>query len=687
MDILKLIKSKNKGQSLEDLQEALDLEDQVLLLEELGKLERKGLIRKSKRGLYLASKREAFYKGTMSIPGKSYGFFVFEDGSREDIFVHSSNFKGAMDGDTVLVRLLPFARGQRQEGRVERILERRHKKVLGIYHSQGYVLPLSRRLPQPIFVDKKDKAGARSSEIVQVRITNYGSRYSGLKGKIVQRLGLENSPGLDFKLVVEEFGLEEDFPLEVLEEARAFKSPSYKEEESRPRIEELVFTIDGADAKDFDDAISISRLEDGYRLGVHIADVSHYVKEGGALDREALKRGTSTYLVDRVIPMLPLELSTGLCSLAPGQDKLCISVLMDINSRGKVDQVEIFPSILKSSYRLVYEDVSNFIAGQEDEKLEPLREELFLFKELTDILLEARKKRGAIDFGSSESLIIVDNEGWPLDIRPREQGLADQMIEEAMVLTNTVISQHFSWMELPFLYRSHEKPDREKMVELNKLLHSFGYLLKGDLEDIHPKELSSLLESLKGKPEKRLLEKKILRYLKQARYTDVLVGHFGLALKHYSHFTAPIRRYPDLQIHRIVKEALLGMSDERRRHYGEILADVAEKSSINERRAEEAERRMGDIKKAEFMQDKIGWHYTARVSGFTSFGLFLALDNSIEGMIRFSDMQEYYQTDENQTKLISSRGREIHIGQAIEVVVKAVDVYRGEINFSPGEYL
>lgn len=687
MDILELIKGKNKGLSYKELLEALDQEDPQLVQEELLRLEEKGLIRKTKRGNYLPGAQEGFYRGTMSIPGKSYGFFVFEDGSREDVFVHSSNFKGAMDGDLVLVSLLPFSRGDRKEGRVEKVLQRKHGKVLGIYHSQGYVTPLSRRLPHPIFVDKKNKAGARGLEIVQVEIISYGGRYSGLEGRVIKRLGQEKSPGLDYKLVLEEFDLKEEFSEEALREARSFSSPSEREKNTRRRIEETVFTIDGPDAKDFDDGISIVKKDGFFELGVHIADVSYYVKEGGALDREALRRGTSVYLVDKVVPMLPFELSNGLCSLAPGEDKLCMSVLMKIDSRAKVTEVDIFPSVLKSSHRLVYDEVSSFLEGEENRDLEVLRNELFTFKELTELLKKERKTRGAIDFESREPVFTLDEEGWPVEVGLRKQGIADQMIEEAMILTNRVVSEHFTWMEIPFLYRTHEKPEREKMYELNKFLHGFGYLLKGDLDDIHPREISSLLDNLEGKPEKNLLEKRILRYLKQARYTDYLIGHFGLALSHYSHFTAPIRRYPDLEIHRIVREALVGMGGKRREHFSKLLPEVADRSSKKEREADEAERRMDDIKKAEFMQDKIGQAFRARVSGLTGFGIFLALDNTIEGMISLSDLNEFYVLDEEHTKFVSSSGREIHLGQTLKVKVKSVDIYRGEINFSPGEYL
>ncbi|NLY73207.1 MAG: ribonuclease R [Tissierellia bacterium] len=685
MDILELLKSKNRAQTLEEISQALDQEEG--LLAELERLENRGEIRKTKKGTYLAVDDKGLARGSMSIPGSNFGFFIYEDGSKEDVFIHRSNFEGAMDGDEVLIRVLPSSGGQREEGKVVKVLNRKHKSVLGTYHSQGYLVPLSRRLPKTIFIDKKNKMGAKNGEIVQVEILSYESRYRGIEGRVVKRLGAHNSPGLDFKLVIEEFDLPETFPDEVLEEVKKLKPPSQNDFSDRRRIEERVFTIDGPDAKDFDDAISISRNNQGYKLGVHIADVSHYVKEGSPLDREAYRRGTSVYLVDRVIPMLPEELSNGLCSLSPGEDKLTLSLEIEIDSKGKVVSSDIFPSVLRSSNRLVYDEVSRFLEGQVNEELEPLREELETFKELTLILRAAREKRGAIDFGTSEPQFTLDKNGWPIEVSLRQQGLADIMIEEAMILTNTVVSQHFSWMEMPFLYRSHESPDSQKMAELNRLLHSFGYLLKGDLQEIHPKQISQLLVELKGKPEEAMLVRKILRYLKQARYTNVLIGHFGLALQHYSHFTAPIRRYPDLQIHRIVKESLSGMSAKRRKHYDEILPDVAEKSSINERKAEEAERRMDEIKKAQYMLDKVGEKFTARVSGVTNFGIFVALDNTIEGMIRLDELNDYYILDEAQTKLVATTGREIHIGQELRVILKNVEVYQGEISFSPGEYL
>lgn len=687
MEIIELLRKKNRAQSLEEIQSALGFEDTRELLLELEKLETKGLVRRTKKGDYLPRKGESLYPGTMSIPGSNFGFFVYADGSKEDVFIHRSNFLGAMDGDEVLISLLPGSRGERQEGKVQKITQRKHRKILGTYYSQGYVIPLSRRLAFTIFIDKKNSGGARGGEIVQVEILHYESHYKGLEGKVIQRLGELFSPGLDFRLVSEEFDLAQEFPEEVRAEALSLKTPSEFDRAQRRKIEDLVFTIDGPDAKDFDDAISIVRIPEGFRLGVHIADVSHYVRENSFLDREALKRGTSVYLVDRVIPMLPEELSNGLCSLNPHEEKLCLSVVMEMDYGGKVLSADIFPSLITSSYRLVYDDVSAFLEGGKNHALEALREPLVSFKELTALLRQKREQRGAMDFGSSEPYFVTDDQGWPLEVVRRKQGLADQMIEEAMILTNTVVSEHFSWMEVPFLYRSHEKPEGDKMAELNRLLHGFGYLIRGDVQNVHPKQLSELIKSLKGKPEEDMLVRKILRYLKQARYTDVLIGHFGLALEHYSHFTAPIRRYPDLQIHRIIKEALLGMDKNRRDHYSALLPGVALSSSLNERKADEAERRMDEIKKAEYMLDKIGQRFEGRVSGVANFGIFVELENTIEGMIRMEDLQDYYELDKDQIKLTSKSGREIHLGQGIQLILKSVQVYQGEINFIPGEKL
>lgn len=687
MQILELLKSKNRSQSLEEIQRALKIEDVKELLLELEKLENKGQIRKTRKGRYFPHKGKSLLAGKMSIPGSSYGFFVYDEGSKEDVFVHSSNFSNAMDGDEVLIKLIPSNRKARKEGKVVKITKRKHQSVMGIYHSKGFVIPLNRRLAFSVFVDKKNRNKAIDGEIVQVEIIDYGSRNTKLRGKVIQKLGELYSPGLDFKLVVEEFDLPVHFPKEVIREAKRFSSPSQDEISQRKRVEDLVFTIDGPDAKDFDDAISIKRHKGGYRLGVHIADVSHYVKEGSYLDREAYKRASSVYLVDRVIPMLPEEISNELCSLNPNEDKLCLSVVMDIDSKGKVLSSDIFPSVLASSYRLIYDDVTEFLEGKENKELEPVRKELECFEDLSKILIKNRDDRGGIDFGSNEPYFVMDDEGWPIEVHRREQGLADKMIEEAMILTNKTVSEHFSWMEVPFLYRSHEKPDGEKMAELNNLLHSFGYLIKGDVEEIHPKQLSELLKSLKGKPEEALLVSKILRYLKQARYTDDLIGHFGLALTHYSHFTAPIRRYPDLQIHRIIKEAILGISKSQREHYKAILPEVAQHSSEAERKADEAERRMDEIKKAEYMQDKVGQEFEGKVSGVTNFGIFVELDNTIEGMIRLEDLKDYYELDVDKTKLVGKKGKEIQLGQPLKLILTSVQVYQGEINFIPKEEL
>lgn len=680
MKVLDYLKKKNRAQSLEDLVRAfqLDAEGREDLLKELHDLEKKGEIRLSRQERYVINKEEGVYRGRISQTGKSYGFFIHEEEDLPDVFIHASKAKGAMDGDQVLIRELPHAKGESVEGEVITILQRKHKTILGIYHD-NYVQPLSRKIG-PIFLKPSKKIPAQTGDIVEVKIQRYEEKHQGMRGKLVRRLGEEGNKGLDAKIVMEEFDLPEEFPPDVLEEARNL---TMGDDEGRKRVEDLVFTMDGRDAKDFDDAISIVKTDSGYRLGVHIADVSHFVKEGSSLDREALKRGTSVYLVDKVVPMLPEEISNELSSLNPGEDKYCLSVEMEIDQQGKVLSSEIFPSILQSSYRLVYEDVTAFLEGEKNEKLEEIREELELFHELTLTLRKRRDERGAMDFGSNEPEFTLDENGWAIDVRPREQGIANYMIEEAMILTNEVVSQHFHWLQTPFLYRNHEKPDREKMVQLNQLLHSFGYLIRGSLDDVHPKQLNDLLKEMKGKPEEVVLRPMMLRYLKQAHYSETLEGHFGLALRYYSHFTAPIRRYPDLQIHRIMKESLKGLSADRMKHYESILPSVAIQSSETERRADEAERRMDGIKKAQFMKDHLGEVFHGRVSGVTNFGVFVELDNTVEGMIRIENLQDFYRLDKDKLQLLGDHGNVISLGQPIDVLVDSVEVYLGEINFLP----
>lgn len=680
MKVYDYLKKKNRAQSLEDLSRALKLEPESgeELIRELDQLEKEGKIRKSRQGKYLINHDPDVFTGHLSQTGKSYGFFIHDEGTKPDVFIHGSKDKGAMDGDQVLMRLLPSKRGDSQEGEVIKILSRKHRRVLGVFQ-KTYVQPLSRKIG-PIFIQRGKSLDARVGEIVEVEILRYEEGHRGMEGKILRTLGEEGEAGLDAQVVMEEFDLPSEFPEEVLQEARSLTLPSSTD---RRRIEEIIFTMDGADAKDFDDAISIIKTEKGYQLGVHIADVSHYVKEGSALDQEALKRGTSVYLVDTVVPMLPEELSNELCSLNPGEDKYCLSVLMDLDEKGNVLSSDLFPSVLQSSHRLVYDEVTAFLEGEENPKLEVIRRELECFKELTMILQKRRDQRGAMDFGSNEPEFILDDKGWPLEVKAREQGFANSMIEEAMILTNEVVGQHFHWLQIPFLYRNHEKPSREKMVELNELLHSFGYLIKGSLDEVHPKQLSDLLKEMKGKPEENILPKMMLRSLKQAHYSEVLQGHFGLALEYYSHFTAPIRRYPDLQIHRIIKESLHALPENRRKHYEAILPAVAQHSSDRERVADEAERRMDSIKKAEYMKDHLGEVFQGKVSGVTNFGVFVELENTVEGMIRLDHLQDFYRLDKENMCLRGDLGGKISLGQGISVKAASVEVYLGEINFLP----
>ncbi len=655
-----------------------------------------GKIGISKKGKY--GKAEEFaLAGTFSGHAKGFGFVTIE-GREQDVFIPADKTKGAMDGDKVQIVIEGEARGKRAEGAVLRILEHVNKTVIGFYQKNknfGFVLPDNQKLGQDIFIPQGKDMGAVTGHKVIVRITDFGDDRKKPEGVITEILGHVNDPGVDILSIIKAYGLPEGFPDDVMVQVAGIPD-EVEEEENKNRLDLRhlqTVTIDGEDAKDLDDAISISKEnDDHYTLGVHIADVSHYVTENSPLDKEALKRGTSVYLVDRVIPMLPHKLSNGICSLNAGTDRLALSCLMEIDGKGNVIGHRIAETLIQVDRRMTYTAVNAIVTDRDPDVMEEYRDFVPMFdlmKELADILRERRKKRGSIDFDFPESKIILDEKGRPVDIKPYERNAATKIIEDFMLMANETIAEDYFWQELPFLYRTHDYPDPEKMKRLGTFINNFGYTIRTQNGEVHPKELQKLLDKIEGTPEEALISRLTLRSMKQAKYTTVCTGHFGLAANYYTHFTSPIRRYPDLQIHRIIKENLRrGLSDRRFAHYDSILPEVAVQCSSMERRADEAERETDKLKKCEYMSKRIGKEYDGVISGVTNWGLYVELPNTVEGLIRVNDLTgDYFVFDEEHMELVGEMTRKSYkLGQKIRVQVADTDKLTRTIDFIPAKW-
>ena len=655
-----------------------------------------GKIGISKKGKY--GKAEEFaLAGTFSGHAKGFGFVTIE-GREQDVFIPADKTKGAMDGDKVQIVIEGEARGKRAEGAVLRILEHVNKTVIGFYQKNknfGFVLPDNQKLGQDIFIPQGKDMGAVTGHKVIVRITDFGDDRKKPEGVITEILGHVNDPGVDILSIIKAYGLPEGFPDDVMVQVAGIPD-EVEEEENKNRLDLRhlqTVTIDGEDAKDLDDAISISKEnDDHYTLGVHIADVSHYVTENSPLDKEALKRGTSVYLVDRVIPMLPHKLSNGICSLNAGTDRLALSCLMEIDGKGNVIGHRIAETLIQVDRRMTYTAVNAIVTDRDPDVMEEYRDFVPMFdlmKELADILRERRKKRGSIDFDFPESKIILDEKGRPVDIKPYERNAATKIIEDFMLMANETIAEDYFWQELPFLYRTHDYPDPEKMKRLGTFINNFGYTIRTQNGEVHPKELQKLLDKIEGTPEEALISRLTLRSMKQAKYTTVCTGHFGLAANYYTHFTSPIRRYPDLQIHRIIKENLRrGLPDRRFAHYDSILPEVAVQCSSMERRADEAERETDKLKKCEYMSKRIGKEYDGVISGVTNWGLYVELPNTVEGLIRVNDLTgDYFVFDEEHMELVGEMTRKSYkLGQKIRVQVADTDKLTRTIDFIPAKW-
>ena len=619
--------------------------------------------------------------------------FVRVEGEDDDIFIPGSYTKSALDGDTVQVLVKKEGgEGKRREGQVLNILERGNSVLVGTYtrsRNFGFVTPDNQKFTKDIYVAKAESKGAVTGHKVVVEITDFGDEQRKPEGRVLEILGHVNDPGVDILSVIKAYGLPEEYPDDVMKQIENIPDEvEEKEKAGRADFRDLqTVTIDGEDAKDLDDAITISKEGNMYHLGVHIADVSQYVTEGSPLDKEALKRGTSIYLVDRVIPMIPHKLSNGICSLNQGVDRLALSCMMDINEKGEIVKHKICESVINVTRRMSYTSVHKIIEEKDEAERKEYEELIPMFElmyELADILQARREKRGSIDFDFPEAKIILDEKGKPIDVKEYERTQANRIIEEFMLAANQTVAEEYFWNELPFVYRTHETPDMEKIQNLALFIENFGYTLKIKEDEIHPKEVQKLMRSIAGKPEEGLIGRLALRSMKQARYTTECEGHFGLALKYYCHFTSPIRRYPDLQIHRIIKENIHGgMKDKRIDHYQKILPEVAEQTSALERRADDAEREVEKMKKAEYMEQFVGQDFEGTISGLTTWGMYVELPNTIEGMIRVADIPgDYYYYDEDLHRMVGEQtGKVYKMGEPLRIIVAGVDKLTRTIDF------
>lgn len=654
------------------------------------------------KGKYMKSNGRVL-TGTFISNSKGFGFVEIE-GRKEDLFIPEDKTGGAFHKDTVEVALLPEQSGRRQEAQVLKILARGMTQVVGTYErtreNYGFVIPDNPRIVQDIFVPKEHSKGAVSGHKVVAEITDYGTGRRSPEAKIVEILGHVNDPGVDILSIARGFELPVEFPEKVLHQAeRVSCDVSEADRAGRRDLRDVVMvTIDGEDAKDLDDAVSVSFDGEKYHLGVHIADVTNYVQENSALDREALKRGTSVYLVDRVIPMLPHALSNGICSLNQGEDRLALSCLMTVNDKGEIVDYEICESVINVNRRMSYTVVKELLSVKEtaDSLLREYAGLLPMFREmekLAALLRQKRKARGSVDFDFPECKIYLDGEGHPVDIRPYERNVATDIIEDFMLAANETVAQHFYWLELPFVYRVHDVPDPDRLQKLSAFINNFGYYMKSvgrtgakvGSEEVHPKEFQKLLAKVAGTPEEAMISRMALRSMKQAKYSVECTGHFGLACPYYCHFTSPIRRYPDLQIHRIIKEQLRGrLQEERTVHYREILPDVAKHSSETERRADEAERETDKLKKVEYMEDRIGESFEGVISGITGWGIYVELPNTVEGLIHVSRLPgDYFCYHEETCEMVGEQtGRAFKLGMPVRITVESCDRFNRTIDFS-----
>ena len=632
-------------------------------------------------------------EGTFIGHPKGFGFVEIED-QEEDIFIPEENTGTALHQDKVRIIIKDGQKeGKRKEGIVVKVLERGMPEIVGTYQLNrdfGFVVSDNPKFSKDIFIPRKETAGVRNGDKVIAVVTDYGSKNKNPEGKIKENLGNIRTPGTDILAIVKSFGIPSEFPEKVQKQAQ--RVPDHvldADRDGRLDLRHLqTVTIDGEDAKDLDDAISLSKEGGIYHLGVHIADVSNYVQYNSALDREALKRGTSVYLADRVVPMLPERLSNGICSLNQGEDRLALSCLMDIDEKGNVVAHQIAETVIRVDERMCYTDVKNILEDTDSEakkRYETLVPMFFMMKELSEILRSSRHHRGSIDFDFPESKIILNAAGKAIDVKPYEANVATKIIEDFMLMANETVAQEYCTEEIPFVYRTHENPDPEKVESLLTLLHNQGVSIQKAKAEITPKEIQQIIEGIEGLPNEAMISRLVLRSMKQAKYTTECSGHFGLAAKYYCHFTSPIRRYPDLQIHRIIKDNLRGrlMREGRTEHYREILDEVARQSSVCERRADDAERESDKLKKAEYMSYHLDEEFEGIVSGVTGWGLYVELPNTVEGLVHVNTLRDdYYVFDQESYELRGEMTKKVYkLGDKVRVRVADADKMLKTVDF------
>ena len=685
--IIKILKKSDKALSIYELKDLLgisSIQDIKELNETLTTLENDFVVYHTNKNKYMLLEDSHLLKGIMRINKKGFGF-VEVDNREEDIYVSENNLNGAIHGDIVLVEIISKKTAKDVEGRILRVVKRpvtRYVGEINFRKNNGYVTLDDKKVKVEIEVKKEDSLNAVDGHKVVVEL---GKKINNHKyqGKVVEIIGHKNDPGIDILSIVYKYNINVDFPDDVKEQVSMMPMEVSEEElkDRRDLRDTVIFTIDGDDTKDIDDAISIKKLSNGhYELGVHIADVSYYVKEGSPLDNEAMERGTSVYLVDRVIPMLPHELSNGICSLNPNVDRLAISCVMEFDSNGKQIKYDIFPSVIRSRIQMTYKKVNSILEDNViPEGYEDFADDLRLMKELADILRAMKVRRGYIDFDVDEAKILVDENCVPTDVVLRNRGTGEMLIEDFMIAANECVATHIYFMNLPFIYRVHDMPKEEKIRSYLSFIGNLGYQIPGNIKDFKPKSMQKLIEYLSDKKEFKILSELLLRSMQKAIYQKENIGHYGLASSCYTHFTSPIRRYPDTTVHRLLRTYLFNhdMSSDTIRHWDEKLVYVAEHSSSRERASVDCEREVEDMKMAEYMEKHIGEEFEGMISTVTNFGMFVELDNLIEGLVPIKDMNDFFHYDEERMTLTGERS---HVKYTIgeRVVVKVVRASKEE---------
>ncbi|WP_281975989.1 ribonuclease R [Halobacillus litoralis] len=688
----------SKPLSVQELEEALefnDTDDFKNLMKALNELEEEGELVRTRKNRFGLPEKMNLIRGRIQMHAKGFAFLIPDEEDKDDVYIHHSDLNSSMNNDKVLVRIEKRKEdGTRPEGTVIRILERATTRVVGTYESSrnfGFVIADDKRIPNDIFIPKGQTNGAADGHKVIVNITKFPEDRMSAEGEIVEILGHKNDPGIDIISIIYKHGIQVDFPEEVLEQAGDTPDEISEDEikNRRDLRDETIVTIDGADAKDLDDAVMVKKLDNGnYKLGVHIADVTYYVDEGSSIDKEARERATSVYLVDRVIPMIPHRLSNGICSLNPQVDRLTLSCEMEIDSSGEVVGHEIFQSVIKTNERMTYKDVNSILEDEDPDLIKKYEDLVPMFREMEGLASTLRGKRmgrGAIDFDFKEAGVIVDEEGKAVDVKLRERSVAERLIEEFMLAANETVAEHFHWMDVPFIHRIHQDPDEEKLQNFFEFVANMGYAVKGTADNIHPQALQKVLEEVKGSQEEMIISKLMLRSMQQAKYDPQGLGHFGLATDFYTHFTSPIRRYPDLTVHRLIRTYLVEekLDYKTRKHWKDQMPEIARHSSEMERAAVDAERETDDLKKAEFMQDKIGEEFEGVISSVTSFGMFVELPNTVEGLVHVSTLtDDYYSFREKEFAMIGERtGNIFRIGDEVTIRVTNVNLDERVVDF------